>query len=234
MKCDEFESRLNAVLDERRHGEFDVELSQHRAACPRCHDLASAYDVLLNGFYTLKTPELPADFAQRVLAEMQVRPAPTRRFALASAALATAAAVAIAAYLPWRTSSESAAPQIAAAPKTAVAVPQAQVAAHARPFDAAPADINWEELGDIPLVGPVLTSMSDKDQKTDPYAAIARGTGQGLASVVLSMPGLGRPSNSWEISDELRPVTESMTETFNLLIRSFPLTPASPAPNRKS
>ena len=57
MQCEEFEDRLNAVLDERRRPEWDAELRLHCETCAECRQLAASYDALLDGFYALATPE---------------------------------------------------------------------------------------------------------------------------------------------------------------------------------
>ena len=68
----------------------------------------------------------------------------------------------------------------------------------------------------------------------DPYAGLAKETGQGLATVVLYVPGVGgtkgiidveaesQPAWAVQMSEGLRPLTNSVTETFNLLLRSLP------------
>ena len=72
MQCEEFEGRLNQILDERRRPEWDAELRLHCETCVECRQLAADYDVLLDGFYTLSTPPASADMAARVLADVQV------------------------------------------------------------------------------------------------------------------------------------------------------------------
>ena len=95
MQCEEFEDRLNAVLDERGRVEWDAELDLHRETCAVCRHLASAYDTLLEGFFALAAPEAPEDMSLRVMAELTARPAERRRTIsrklLATASLATAA-----------------------------------------------------------------------------------------------------------------------------------------------
>jgi hypothetical protein len=49
MNCELFESRLNALLDDRRCVEQDDELSAHLAQCIRCRRLARAYAAMLDG-----------------------------------------------------------------------------------------------------------------------------------------------------------------------------------------
>ena len=211
-----------------------------------CRELSAAYERLLDGFYALTTPELPADLSTRVLDEIKVRPAGRRRAAIVSAILATAAAVAVAVYLPGRQGTD-AVPKVAQAEHLALVTKTDPAAAATRQSGANDVAVRWRKLDEVPLVGPMLKSMSDKDKNTDPYEALAKGTGQSLASVVLYMPGIGpngfiSPARSaanstvWpaQVSEELRPVAESMTETFNLLLRAVPLTFSSSAPRRAS
>ncbi len=190
MKCEEFEERLNLVLDERRRPGGDDELRLHSEGCPVCRELSAAYERLLDGFYALTTPELPADLSTRVLDEIKVRPAGRRRAAIVSAILATAAAVAVAVYLPGRQGTD-AVPKVAQAEHLALVTKTDPAAAATRQSGANDVAVRWRKLDEVPLVGPMLKSMSDKDKNTDPYEALAKGTGQSLASVVLYMPGIG-------------------------------------------
>src|SRR5262245_8944043 len=96
MKCDEFEDRLNEVLDERRRPEWEAELRLHCEGCAGCRELAGSYGVLLDGFYALKTPQPPADMGHRVVAELRVRRSVALATSAAAAVLATAAAVLVA------------------------------------------------------------------------------------------------------------------------------------------
>ena len=107
MQCEEFEDRLNAVLDERRRPEWDDELRLHCDNCADCRQLAAEYGNLLDGFYALATPEAPADLALRVLIEARPQPAAQRRMVVPAAALATAAVVLVAiSPLVWRASQQ--------------------------------------------------------------------------------------------------------------------------------
>lgn len=49
MTCDEFEARLNAILDRRRDPRADHALAAHQAECLACREMAEAYEALLNG-----------------------------------------------------------------------------------------------------------------------------------------------------------------------------------------
>ena len=75
--------------------------------------------------------------------------------------------------------------------------------------------------------------------ESDPYADLAKETGRGLATLVLYVPGFGgrrgiidlpvnaadtEPTWAVQMSEGLKPVTESVTETFNILLRTLPMT----------
>jgi hypothetical protein len=49
MRCDEFEVRLNEVLDQRREPGSDVGLAQHMRQCGECRSLANSYQAVLQG-----------------------------------------------------------------------------------------------------------------------------------------------------------------------------------------
>jgi hypothetical protein len=71
---------------------------------------------------------------------------------------------------------------------------------------------------------------------------LAKGTGQGLASVVLYIPRIGNgpgaigmatdvingePAWPVRMNQSLKPVTESVSETLDLLLRALPLSDSS-------
>ncbi len=74
MKCVEFESRLNDLLDERRSPGRDRGLSQHAELCAGCADLLAAHETLLEGVAALPAVRLrPAEqqaFVHRIAAEV--------------------------------------------------------------------------------------------------------------------------------------------------------------------
>lgn len=233
MKCDEFEAQLDEILDERRRPEWDAQLREHSACCVRCRDLASAYGVLFEGFRSLKLPEAPADMSARVMDAYLARPRsalPAKAAlpaAAAAALLSTAAAVLVAVFLSRGGHRE----QVALVqPPTA----QPQV----KHLERIKFDLNqWKK---VPLVGAVFVSAADGNDETDPYEQLAKETGRGLANVVLRMPGVAGPRgvrppevpygsdgvSVWpaQMSEELRPVTESVTETFDLILDTLPVT----------
>ena len=237
MKCEEFECHLNEILDERRRPEWDEQLRRHGETCRGCRDLAAAYGVLFEGFFAMPVPEAPADLSARVLEQMRPRPLITPRLAAIGAIFSTAAAVLVAALLMRGNAflpNGGVEKQVAQVPATAALQP-----ALAATFPPGSRPLQWEKLEDVPIVGPWLMAGSDSPDGPARYADLAKGTGQGLAAIVLRMPGVAGPrgvhppapasvygNGLWplQVSEELRPVTESMTETFNLLLDALPLT----------
>ncbi len=70
MRCDEFEVRLNEVLDQRRSPGGDPQLRDHAQACPDCQEQLAAMGQLLDGLDLLEVPPLADDFALRVVSRV--------------------------------------------------------------------------------------------------------------------------------------------------------------------
>jgi hypothetical protein len=226
MKCAEFEDRLNEVLDQRQRPEWHSELRLHFDSCARCRDLTAAYGLLLDGFHALPRPEPPADLSERVLDAYRAQPSMTRPVVMAGGLLAAAAAVLLL-VVPLATSNRRV---------RSVSPPIQPLALESSRAISWPLDLS--EMYSLPFVGPVLVSITDGDASTDPYEELAKGTGQGLASVVLYMPSIGvtpglvvgspNPLTSgppgWpqRMSAGLRPVTEVVSETLDLLLQVLP------------
>ena len=229
MQCEEFEDRLNAVLDERGRVEWDAELDLHRETCAVCRHLASAYDTLLEGFFALAAPQAPEDMSLRVMAELTARPAERRRTysrkLLAATSLATAACLLVMAVQTYHGAQSAA--QIAAADDAKVT------------GQTVPAAATRTALEQFPLVPELLAIAESPDG--DPYAGLAKETGQGLANVMVFVPGVGGsrgiihadsnaadgnehdPAWAVQMSEGLKPLTDSVTDTVNLLLRSLPV-----------
>jgi hypothetical protein len=233
MQCEEFEDRLNQVLDARRRPEWDAELRLHCETCPECRDVATAYGVLLDGFYALAMPEAPADMAARVLADVRPRLSLARNVSLTVAALAIAAGLLVVVVPVLRSASR--------APAQGAAVPPVENQDVRAPARALGASRRARALSEFPIV-PELLAIQNAALADAPYETLAKETGQGLATLVLYMPGIGGTkgiidvdSNSvddeppWaaQMSEGLRPVTQSVTETLNLLLRAMPVADSS-------
>lgn len=224
MQCEEFEDRLNAVLDMRGRAECEPELRLHAETCPDCRRVAAEYEMLLDGFCALTGPAVPADMAARVLADLPARPSRARYAILAGAALATAAAllVVLIPLVRWspRDNSQSARRPAPQRPPGAVQLAQS----HGSRATAA-----------LPILAS-LPSLAGESQG-DLYGALAKETGHGLAAIVLYVPGVGGtrgiidadsgppsedPAWAVQMSEGLKPVTDSVTDTLNLLLRALP------------
>ena len=218
MKCEEFEAHLNDILDERRRPEWDEQLRLHSQQCRGCRELAAAYSALFEGFFALPAIEAPVDLPARVLEELQVRPVRMPRLVAAVAAVFSTAAAILVAVSMMRDNHPQ--PQVAVAPS-----PQPAIAAR------------WKKLDDVPLFGPLIMTMNELDD-AEPYEEVAKETGQGLATLVLRMPGVAGPRGvrppapatmkgpgllPLQLSEELRPVRESVAETFDLLLGVLPI-----------
>ena len=106
MNCEEFEQRLNDVLDRRGQPEADEQLGAHAVDCSECRTRLSGARVLLRGLARLSTPALPRDFSRRVVAEVLPRPpagnqGASRWWLAGGVLLASAAAALLAVSLIW-------------------------------------------------------------------------------------------------------------------------------------
>lgn len=104
MNCEQFQQRLNEVLDERADPAGDSHLSGHAADCDDCRAALVGSRVLLRGLSRLRVPAVRADFSERVVAAA-IAPAsrePRSRLWLAGGVLlASAAAAMLAVSIVW-------------------------------------------------------------------------------------------------------------------------------------
>ncbi|MFW6171040.1 MAG: anti-sigma factor family protein [Planctomycetota bacterium] len=78
MLCSEFDARMHKLLDERAAPERDGLLLSHAHHCPQCAARLETMTCLLDSLELYEPPELPAEFAQRVVEAVDSRPT-TRR-----------------------------------------------------------------------------------------------------------------------------------------------------------
>lgn len=95
MQCDEFDARLDNLLDRRRLPADDPRLQRHAQVCPRCREQLTATVRLLSGLDLLEVPPLRDDFAQRVVQEV-VPASQTRHTRWSPSAIAIAATLLLA------------------------------------------------------------------------------------------------------------------------------------------
>jgi hypothetical protein len=72
MRCEQFEDRLQLLLDQRRVPERDTQLVAHAQVCPPCREFLSIQTHLFDALDLADVPQLPESFARDVVA--QVRP----------------------------------------------------------------------------------------------------------------------------------------------------------------
>ncbi len=82
MRCAEFESRLNVLLDERVEPAADAVLTDHAERCPQCAELVASHELLLEGTRLLPKVQLrPGEsemLGRRVVAAVAVEGPPFR------------------------------------------------------------------------------------------------------------------------------------------------------------
>lgn len=71
MRCHEFETRLNDLLDERRQPRLDVQLSRHTRQCDQCEGLLRSYEAVFEGLQSLPVLEVDSDLGARVVADFR-------------------------------------------------------------------------------------------------------------------------------------------------------------------
>lgn len=77
MRCEEFESRLNDLLDQRRalfaDGAIaDSVLAEHAAGCSACASIARGYETLSEGVSAWERVEVSADLTSRVITQWEL------------------------------------------------------------------------------------------------------------------------------------------------------------------
>lgn len=70
MLCDDFDARMDQLLDMRRHPEWDAALVDHARACDRCQRALNAQAALFRGLQQCSIPEPSARFTQTVLGSL--------------------------------------------------------------------------------------------------------------------------------------------------------------------
>jgi hypothetical protein len=81
MRCSEFESRLQLLLDQRKVPERDSQLVAHTQVCSHCQEVLSLQSHLFDVLEMTEVPELPQGFAEsvvaRVVPSVMAHPTPT-------------------------------------------------------------------------------------------------------------------------------------------------------------
>src|SRR5205807_10585836 len=78
MNCQQFEARLNDLLDERAPPELDDELRAHCRHCAPCRELAAGYAEMVQAVRFRPVPEPAGDLTKRIIAAAIAEQAPRR------------------------------------------------------------------------------------------------------------------------------------------------------------
>ena len=70
MRCSEFESRLQSLLDQRKVPERDSQLVAHTQMCTHCQEVLSLQSQLFDVLEMTEVPDLPEGFAESVVARV--------------------------------------------------------------------------------------------------------------------------------------------------------------------
>ena len=96
MQCDEFEVRVNQLLDERRVPHVEQDIADHVGACQACADVLASYQQVLDAVDSTPPLEMDADPAEAIVARVQLAARRRRRFWATLVPLTVAASLLIA------------------------------------------------------------------------------------------------------------------------------------------
>jgi hypothetical protein len=221
MRCDEFEIRLEEILDERLSPWSDPLLKEHCSQCAACRGRAAAYETMLSGLALCEVPlSNDSHFAEHVLAEVNrptlLRLARSHPWTFAASALAAAALILIVVSLslrPWNDGS----------------LPGPANIVHSPPIKQLPAE--QPQHSDEPQTLDELARAAG-----DKYMVLVRQTGESVAEVLELVPDLpgseqfstgastNEASPGWaaEMAQGLEPVTDSTRSAIHSLWLAIP------------
>ncbi len=195
MLCDEFEARLNDVLDARQSPEQDLELQRHAHQCTACQAQLHALTCLLDGLELSEDPPLPDDFAWRIVEQACQNRRPFRPRAVQLAALAIAATLLLAT-LPFG---------------WVVFGPSPQITGSARQIDAPPSDA-------VASAKPPETSIEDPDDSQSGWLVPS-------SSILELYPAEARQRHREQVTqlaDDLRPIATPFNAAMAAIRRTIP------------
>lgn len=243
MRCAEFESRLNDLLDERRGWNADRRLVEHARGCGECRNLAAAYEAVVVGLEQSRIPDPGERITKKVLADVAASlPEPVaaklpplspaggragRGWLLSGrvwAVAALAASVLLAVALRWAVGPAEQ-PQ-ADDDRATAASPKAED----KSFDKSLADGN---AAAPERVATRRANSAKRGQAADAYRGLAAETGQSFAVAMQLLPGVGGDRNDaageapsdrqsdWMhgLSDGLKPVTQPTAGAVNSFLQ---------------
>jgi len=252
MTHNDFEDRLNAVLDEREQLDADERLRARSREDSRSRELLDSYWAMLAGIDSVETPPAPWDMSQRVISEL-TQPAVIRFSLHRRVAAVVAVAAALLATVAWwqfespdhiGIASRNAADNVEVGESLS---DQQEGASKSASAVAAETTRNSESLAEAPEEDPPLGTMVRESGEA--YAQLVRDTQESMADLALLFPdvGLAKRKSSppkegpidvdpsaessdspratgWmnQMTDGLRPLTNATSGAFNILLRSLP------------
>ena len=209
MRCHEFERRLQQLLDDQADGSSCADalpsaLESHTVACEDCRTLVDGYRKLFVGLAAIEHPPGSERFVRCVVAQAkpQIRRANDSRWL---SSLATAASITL--------------------------VVSLAMLARFRPVQPAPEEFSLLDAADhnvvaVPIAEVKRTTTEDHRSLEQTSFGVALNLA-GLRPIVYSAGMLeshlsAQPTWMVEVTDDLKPVADSMTDVLNALLRVFP------------
>jgi hypothetical protein len=217
MRCDEFEARLNDLLDLRLDPAVDVPLAEHAEDCGHCRTLLAAYGNALLPATLAVAHDAPVDLARRVYdrcgSNILVAPRSSSRWYVPHVAAAAAVAL-VALYLDSQPPQPSAARPVAKAHAAAEEPLTDPVALPASMEVASDSDSAFELWPDLSYGA--SGAFSDVGSLWPAKSIVA------VAAPIEPLPSLGQPQVIAELASGLKPLADSATGAMVFLLDVLP------------
>lgn len=224
MRCDEFESRINQLLDERQVPHDEQDVADHAGTCEACAGVLTSYRQVLDVVQSTKSLEMDGDPAEAIVAQVQLAARRRRRFwsVLVPLTVAASLLIALAPLLKMRIDetnvadspdSKSSEPVIADGTNT-----EKSSAIAAAPNEEPPTDLQRMAKGMGKLWdGVVKGRTSSADDPTRPSDA----------------DDLGSEQRNWvtDMSEDLKPLADTMVAALSAMRRTLPDTGGGEPPS---
>lgn len=232
MRCEDFEVRLNDVLDERRTLASDAALAEHARRCGACGELARGYEELLAGL-SHELPPAPAWLAERAVEEALLKSPGDQarsRFVERLPLFALAASVLVAAGVMWWNGSRQPLPNKRPSENWVVGRAAGPPESKGRP-GGPPHDMQSRRNPNLQSAAKLADDGARQTAETAP-AVVSRmpgGTDDANADVAGVLPGTDwAPAGAhWaqEVADGLRPVTRPTVGAISGFLNLWGISP---------
>lgn len=202
MRCEQFEIRLQDLLDRRERPEFDPSLLEHAEVCRECQRLLAGQELLLVALEQPLPDDTDHQFVERVMAEASAWPPRRVRLANAVLALAGLAALFLLMSVPaWKLPVSPEGHSELAVAGDLESTPGGELAGDSRPQPRRDADPGASTPG--PFLAEVPFHL-------DEYLSLLEFPGENLQHVD-------------QLAGGFRPLASSLSFAFDAFRRSFPL-----------